>query len=202
MTLTGPAIRAAYARGDINIEPFNEEQVSVNSYDMTLFPQLLTYDKFEHDTRASAESYFNPAGHQIPCRPLDPKIANPYSLHDIPEEGFVIVPGELYLGRTNEVAGSHVFLSEADGKSSVGRLGIGVHVTAGRGDVGFNGTWTLEIWCVRPVILYPNMPIAQVYFERTEGEVTQYSGKYKNQFDITPSRLYRHWQGNHFQFKG
>jgi len=200
MTLTGPAIRAACDRGDIEIRPFKDKQLSVNSYDMTLFPQLLTYNKKVNAGENAA--YFNPAGHRIDYEPLDPKIDNPWRRYDIPEDGFVVVPGELYLARTNEVAGSKIYLSEADGKSSVGRLGIGVHVTAGRGDVGFVGTWTLEIWCVRPVILYPNMPIAQVYFERIEGDVEQYSGKYQNQYEITPSRLYRHWQGQrHFQPK-
>lgn len=202
MALTGPAILAAYSRGDIEIHPFKEEQLGVNSYDVTLYPEIVVY-KHGPNPLNGGWGQFNPAGQPIEEAPLDPKIDNPTKTYEIGEHGFVIVPGELYLCRTNEIAGSMTYLPEFDGRSSVGRLGIGTHVTAGRGDVGFVGTWTLEVWCIRPVVLYPDMPIGQVYFNKTEGDVQHYHGKYTNQIEITPSRLFRHWQGesHHSQSK-
>jgi deoxycytidine triphosphate deaminase len=51
-----------------------------------------------------------------------------------------------------------------EGRSSTGRLGLFIHVTAGFGDIGFAGFWTLEIFCVQPVKIYPDVEICQIYY--------------------------------------
>jgi dCTP deaminase len=90
---------------------------------------------------------------------------------EIGPEGFVIQPGELYLGVTVEYTESHCAVPFLEGKSSVGRLGIDIHATAGKGDVGYCNTWTLEISCVKPVRIYANMPIGQLIYFKVEGEI-------------------------------
>ena len=78
-----------------------------------------------------------------------------------------------------------------EGRSSVGRLGLFVHVTAGFGDVGFAGYWTLEMFCVQPVRIYPNVEICQIYYHTLEGDFETYkSPKYQNNKGIQPSRMY------------
>ena len=79
-----------------------------------------------------------------------------------------------------------------EGRSSIGRLGIFIHVTAGFGDVGFSGYWTLEIFCVQPVTIYPHVEICQIYYHDLLGDYDRYeSGKYQNNTGIQPSLLYR-----------
>jgi dCTP deaminase len=78
-----------------------------------------------------------------------------------------------------------------EGRSSVGRLGLYIHVTAGFGDVGFAGYWTLEIQCVQPIRIYPHVEICQIYYHTIQGEYDEYhSGKYQNNSGIQPSLLY------------
>jgi dCTP deaminase len=79
-----------------------------------------------------------------------------------------------------------------EGRSSIGRLGLFVHVTAGFGDVGFCGFWTLEMFAVQPVKIYPGVPICQIFFHQIAGEITEYvSDKYQHNRDIQPSLLFR-----------
>ncbi len=192
MKLSGREIAKAVASSDIVISDFDESRVQPNSYDVTLFPELVIYN-----ATSNSHGVLNGAGQIIPQGPLDPKRDNLTTSYEIPEEGFVIVPGELYLARTAERAGSIKYIPGLDGRSSVARLGVAIHVTAGFGDVGFVGAWTLEITCVRPVVLYPYMPIGQVYFEPVLGEVDTYNGKYNDQIEnIIPSRLHKHWEKN------
>ena len=79
-----------------------------------------------------------------------------------------------------------------EGRSSTGRLGLFIHVTAGFGDVGFAGYWTLEIFCVQPVRIYPDVEVCQIYYHDIHGEYDSYqSGKYQNNKGIQSSMLYR-----------
>lgn len=78
--------------------------------------------------------------------------------------------------------------------SSIGRLGISVHATAGFGDVGFGGRITYEISCVQPVKIYPWVEIAQIYFYPIEGEVTGYHGKYQDNDSAQPSMMYKDFE--------
>jgi len=110
----------------------------------------------------------------------------------ISEEGYKLEPNELYLGRTLEYTTTKNFVPMIEGRSSIGRLGIFIHITAGFGDVGFSGYWTLEIFCIKPIIIYPNVEIAQLYYHTIDGEYEEYnSGKYQNNTDVQPSMLYK-----------
>ena len=79
-----------------------------------------------------------------------------------------------------------------EGRSSVGRLGIFIHATAGFGDVGFDGYWTLELSCVQPVRIYPGVEICQIYYHTIDGEYVPYrSGKYQGNTGVQPSMLWK-----------
>mgnify|MGYP005768057427 len=124
MILSGREI-ARHMGKEIVIEPYDPKRLNPNSYNLSLHPDLLVYEN----------------------KQLDMKIANPVQKLTIPEEGLVLEPDRLYLGRTNEFTKTDRFVPMLEGRSSVGRLGLFIHVTAGFGDVGFAGYWTLEIFC-------------------------------------------------------
>lgn len=154
----------------IFIAPFHESQINPNSYNLKLHHELVIYDE---DV-------------------LDMKKENKVKKITIPQEGFVLQPGELYLGRTVETTKAVGYVPMLEGRSSIARLGIMVHLTAGMGNVGSEGFWTLEISCVRPVKIYANTAICQIYFHELKGDFKVYngSGKYHNK-EIQPSLLYR-----------
>jgi dCTP deaminase len=109
---------------------------------------------------------------------------------EIPPEGIVLSPNQLYLGRTVERTVTHNLVPQIEGRSSIGRLGLFVHVTAGFGDVGFAGFWTLEMFAVQPVRIYAGVPICQIFYHELTGEITEYASKYQHNRDIQPSLLY------------
>ena len=126
---------------------------------------------------------------------------NPLDMHkktdtfelEIPDSGFTLEPGILYIGRTIETTSTDKFIPMINGRSSGGRLGISIHICAGFGDVGFNGSWTLEITCVEPVIVYPREQVAQVCYFKPYGRIGKkglYNGRYQGQDDATASRFY------------
>ena len=115
--------------------------------------------------------------------------AKPYEEKDayrlLEKEDLMIVCGH-YEGVDDRISD---FIDE---NISIGRLGIFIHITAGFGDVGFSGYWTLEIFCIKPIIIYPNVEIAQLYYHTIDGDYEEYnSGKYQNNTDIQPSMLYK-----------
>lgn len=178
--LTGESILEKIQNGEIRIEPFNRNQINPNSYNLRLAPTLKTY-AFDADE----------TGELVP---LDSKRPNKFNILTIPEEGLVLYPGTLYLGSTIEKTACENLVPCIDGRSSIARLGINIHITAGFGDVGFKGNWTLEITVVHPVIVYPNMEICQIYFEEiTGGTGIRYHGKYQNQDGPQESRLYEEY---------
>ncbi|MEM8894497.1 MAG: dCTP deaminase [Bacteroidota bacterium] len=169
MILSGVEIANRMGK-DINIDPYRPEQLNPNSYNLRLHDELMVYD------------------HPV----LDMKVANEVSKLTIPTDGLQLEPGRLYLGRTVEHTRTEKLVPMLEGRSSIGRLGMFVHVTAGFGDVGFNGYWTLEIFVVQPLIIYPNVEICQIYYHHLDGEYEIYrSGKYQNNSDIQPSKLYQ-----------
>ena len=177
--LTASKILKEIEASNIGIDPFNIDQLNPNSYNVRLDNTLLIY----------------PYSRQIKgitkC-PLDPK--NPETLKTesilIEENGYILEPGVLYLGSTKEIISSDKYISAIDGRSSIGRLGISIHSTAGFGDIGFSGTYTLEISVVQPVIIYPDMLIGQVYFTEPNGDIDfLYSGRYQNQSGAVESRI-------------
>jgi len=158
MILTDKQILDAISKGDIIIEPFNRAALGTNSYDVHLGKHLATYED----------------------EVLDAKSHNKVKHFEIGEEGFVLQPGTLYLGVTEEYTETHSCVPFLEGKSSIGRLGIDIHATAGKGDVGFCNTWTLEISCVQPVRVYAGMPIGQLIYFTINGEVERYYNKKQN----------------------
>lgn len=149
MILSDLRIKEEIAKGTIVIEPYDVAKLGSNSYDVHLGAHLAVY------TDAV----------------LDAKRHNGIRHFEIPEEGFVLQPGVLYLGVTAEYTETHAHVPFLEGKSSTGRLGIDIHATAGKGDVGFCNTWTLEISCVHPVRIYAGMPIGQLIYFPLDGEV-------------------------------
>ncbi len=169
MILSGSEIKAQLG-SNIRIEPFCDDQLNPNSYNLTLHDELLVYEEII----------------------LDMKRPNRFRRLTIPEEGLVLQPNQLYLGRTIEHTETHNLVPMLEGRSSIGRLGLFVHVTAGFGDVGFSGYWTLEMFAVQPVRIYPGVQVCQIFYHTLEGAVTEYqSGKYQNNTDIQPSLLFR-----------
>ena len=167
--LTGHEITEQMRRGNIVIRPYNPEQLNPNSYNVRLSDELLIYEDAI----------------------LDPKHEPKTAGIRIPPEGFVLQPGQLYIGSTEEYTETRGFVPCIDGRSSVGRLGIFLHVTAGFGDIGFCGKWTLEIAVLKPVRVYPGMQIGQIYYEKPDGKIAaEYAGRYQHQNGATASRFY------------
>ena len=158
MILSDSKILEAIARKEIVIEPYNRECLGSNSYDVHLAKYLAVYEDAVLDARKH----------------------NQIRHFEIPDEGFVLMPGTLYLGVTEEYTETHASVPFLEGKSSVGRLGIDIHATAGKGDVGFSNTWTLEISCVQPVRVYAGMPIGQLIYFVVDGEIKNYYNKKQN----------------------
>lgn len=173
--LTGNEIKLQVAAGRIVIQPFDEKNIGPNSYDVRLSDELAYY------TEAV----------------LDPRQDNRYRTVKIPPEGLVLLPGRVYLGKTVEYTESPYHIPMYEGRSSLGRLGVFSHVSAGFGDIGFRGNWTLEFSVVQPVLILPGLRIGQLYWHNPDGEVLKrYNGKYQNQTNATPSRLFqdREWK--------
>lgn len=166
----------------------DEEKELKMKYNIDLFDQGYSFGNGLFPSVATGE--YNEAKADID-NALDMKKQNQLITFDIPEEGYVLRPGVLYLGRTIERTKSDCFIPMIDGRSSIGRLGIWIHVSAGFGDIGFDGTWTLEITAIEPVRIYPNVEIGQVCFHKPYGEVENlYRGRYYKQEDPTESRFY------------
>lgn len=166
MILSDKAILEEIEKGSIVISPFKRSALGSNSYDVHLGKYLAVY---EDDI-------------------LDARQHNKIKHFEIPEEGYILQPGTLYLGVTEEYTETHRHIPFLEGKSSTGRLGIDIHATAGKGDVGFCNTWTLEVSCVHPVRIYAGMPIGQLIYFEVQGEVaTSYikkeSAKYTERTD-------------------
>lgn len=189
MILSGKEILKERENGNIIIDEFDESRLNPNSYNLRLSDELLMYDIPYKCDLLKQDGLFAPGPHTM-MEPLDMLSENIVKKIKIPYEGLIIYPGILYLGKTIEYTETHKFLPCIEGRSSIGRLGINVHATAGFGDVGFGGTWTLEISCVQPVKIYPFIEICQIYYQEVKGEVEEYSGKYQNQMDIQASKLY------------
>ena len=158
MILSDKKILEAIDQGAIVIEPFRRASLGTNSYDVHLGKYLAVYRNRELDARKHNE--------------IDEIV--------IGEEGYLIEPGTLYLGVTEEYTETHNAVPFLEGKSSIGRLGIDIHATAGKGDVGFCNTWTLEISCVQPVRIYAGMPIGQLIYFKIDGDIENYYNKKSN----------------------
>ena len=169
MTLSGKEIESRVG-GDIIIDPFDKKRINPNSYNLSLHNKLITYKEPQ----------------------LDMKKDNEVEELTVPSEGLILESNRLFLGRTIEYTETKNLVPMLEGRSSIGRLGLFVHVTAGFGDVGFKGYWTLEIFCIQPVKIYPGVEICQLYFHTLEGDYDNYSSsKYQNNKSIQASMLYK-----------
>ncbi len=158
MILSDKKILEEIKKKSIVITPFDESNMGGNSYDVHLSPHLAQYTD----------------------KTIDAKKHNKIKHFEIPKTGFVLKPGQLYLGSTLEYTETHKHVPFLEGKSSTGRLGIDIHATAGKGDVGFCGYWTLEISASKPVRIYAGMPIGQLIYYKVEGKVERLYSKKKN----------------------
>ena len=169
MVLSGHEIERQLG-GNIIIEPFDPARLNPNSYNLTLHNELMLYEEVV----------------------LDMRRANRVRRIAIPDEGLVLHPNLLYLGRTVERTETRGLVPMIEGRSSIGRLGLFVHVTAGFGDVGFCGYWTLEMFAVQPVRIYPGVAICQIFYHDIHGSYTEYaSDKYQHNTDIQPSLMFK-----------
>ncbi len=156
MILSDNEILKEIRKRNIVIKPFNRKSLGSNSYDVHLGEWLAVYKD----------------------EVLDAKKHNKVNYFRIPKDGHILHPTKLYLGVTHEYTETFEFVPFLEGKSSVGRLGIDIHATAGKGDVGFKNKWTLEISVKQPVKIYAGMPIGQLIYFKVEGDVlTPYDKK-------------------------
>ena len=173
MILSGKEIKKQVKEGSIAIDPFTDEQINPNSYNLRLHPDLLIYD---NDI-------------------LDMREKNSASPLVIPEDGLLLEPHKLYLGRTVERTSTDKYVPMLEGRSSVGRLGLFIHITAGFGDIGFDGFWTLEIFCVQPIRIYSGLEICQIFYHTIDGDFDLYrSKKYQSNKGVQPSMLYKDFE--------
>ena len=174
MLLSGEEIRRRIG-DDLKIDPFDPERLNPNSYNLALHHELLIYEEVV----------------------LDAASPNRYRRIEIPSEGLTLQPDQLYLGRTVEYTETHRLVPMIQLRSSLGRLGLIINPGGAFGDVGYCGTWTLEIHCVQPVRIYPNMQICQIYYLQLQGQCEEYcSDKYQNSRDIQPSLMFRELGGD------
>lgn len=172
LILSGEEIKKNIGK-DIIINPFQENQLNPNSYNLRLHNELLVYTEDE----------------------LDMKKENKTKKINIPPEGLIIQPGKLYLGRTMEYTETLNYVPTLEGRSSIGRLGVSIHVSSPYGNVGFKGYWTLEIYCIQPIRIYSGINICQIYYHGIVGEYEEYSSeKYQDNSGIQASLLYKDFQ--------
>lgn len=172
MILSGKEIQQRMG-SSIIIEPFNTSQLGPNSYNLRLHNELLVYDSTVLDMKKKNT-----------CSPLI-----------IPPEGLTLTPHQLYLARTIEYTKTDNVVPMLEGRSSIGRLGLFIHITAGFGDVGFAGFWTLEMFCVQPIHIYAGVEICQIFYHTIEGKFDRYtSNKYQNNSGIQASMLYKDFE--------
>ena len=157
MILTGNEImREVYAERII-IKPFSPTCINPNSYDYHLGSTLK----------------------RAPLRIIDRSEKQAWETVRLKQKGrYLLQPGRLYLGHTREVIGSKHYVTSLIGKSSMGRLGLYLQISADLGHQGAIHKWTLELCVVQPVYVYAGMVIGQVSFWKPFGTIRRYFGKY------------------------
>ena len=210
--LTGPEIRKRVAAGEIKVYPYDERLVQQNSLDVRLGTGVCVYEDVVYDNHAEDVRH-NGAGWVgktidsfkqskkltlFEKEALDVKRDNPVRRFEMDESGWLVKPGFLYLMHVDEVLCAPDLVMTLDGRSSLARLGLTVHVTAGHAETGFHGQYTLEVFGLHPLRIYPGMSIAQVIFKTVAGEIEDYKqrGNYVGQAALgaQPSRSWRAFQ--------
>ena len=175
MILTGTSIKEEFNRKRINIKPFDPNNVTTNSYDLTLGKNFLRYTG----------------------RVLDPRQENPHEIFEVGEDGILLNQGGFILGHSAEEIGSDHFVPTIHAKSSTARLGLFVHVTADLIDIGSHGNVTFQLYSTLPVKIYPGMSIGQVSFWKPKGEILLYDGKYQGSRGPRASEVYKDFKTNY-----
>jgi dCTP deaminase len=187
MVLSDRTIKAEIEAGRLVFDPYDEGLVQPSSVDMRVDRQFRVFHNARH-----------------------PYIDVKQPMEDLTElvtmegdEPFILHPGEFVLGQTLErVSLPDDLVARLEGKSSLGRLGLLIHSTAGFVDAGFEGNLTLELSNVAnlPITIYHGMPIGQISFMRMDGPVENPYGareagsKYQGQAEPTASRYYRNFE--------
>jgi dCTP deaminase len=167
MILSDTRILEEIEKGTIVIKPYDRACLGSNSYDVHLGSCLAKYRD----------------------EVLDARKHNLIDYFEIPDEGFILQPHVFYLGVTQEYTETHAHVPFLEGKSSTGRLGIDIHATAGKGDVGFCGNWTLEISVKQPVRIYKGMPVGQLIYFPVDGEIeVKYNQKKDAKYSGQPNK--------------
>jgi deoxycytidine triphosphate deaminase len=169
MILTSAAMHEEWRRGRIVIDPFDESQLNPNSYNFRLGDHLRVYT----------------------APPLDPKRENLFEDFTIDADGFLLEPQKLYLANTLEVMGSTRYAPTFAARSSVARLGLFINLSASLGDIGFIGQWTLQLFSIHPLRIYPGMKIGQIMWWTPKGEIDLYCGKYQGSRGPQSTLIYR-----------
>ena len=175
MILTWESIKEEVRKGRIKIDPFKDELLNPNSYNFRIDKKIVVY---KYDKYIDLSNI--PQIEEI----------------DFPDSGLLIKPNTLYLGCTFEKMGSDFFVPFIEGRSSTGRIGLFVHITAPLGDIGFYGQWTLQLHSTVPVIIYPYQRIGQIMFFKTEGKIKLYNGKYQSSEGPQWTRIYKDFVNN------
>lgn len=211
MALSDSLILEGLEKGTIIIDGFNRDYLNPCSVDLTIAPELKTYIRETQKCHITkAPDWVLATGHCVFHSddiieyevPLDVKRPNLTASFVMPETGFVLVPNEVYLYSCNERIGVKGNIrAKVEGKSSLGRLGLDIHITAGFIDPGFEGSLVLELSSRRPIRIYPNMKICQIEFTTVEGEILESydakaGSKYHNQSGVQESLMHKNFESN------
>ena len=178
--LTGSEIKKRLNK-DIHISSFNRNRLNPNSYNLRLHNELLIY---ENET-------------------LDMKKENKTQKILIPKDGLMLYPGRVYLARTKERTITDNLVPMLEGRSSIRRLGLFIHVSAGFGDIGFDGFWTLELVAAQPIKIYPDMEICQIFYHTIKGDTDiRYEGKYQRNIGIQSSQAFKDFNKHEMSLGG
>ena len=193
MILSDTRILEEIEKGTIKIKPYRREDLGSNSYDCHLGEWLGLYlnglsipvwdiiTGQKQYNRKIMKNYVK----EVNEKPLDAAMNNSIVLFKIPPKGLVLYNSVFYLGATEEYTETHAHVPFIEGKSSTGRLSIDIHATAGKGDVGFCGFWTLEISVKQSVKVYAGMPIGQLIYFPVDGEVeVNYNNKKNAKYSV------------------
>ncbi len=169
MILSGSEITKQVKKGEIIISPFDEKCVNPNSYNVELGNYLKIYEDEVLDSKKELKT----------------------KTIEIPDEGLVLLPNRIYLGYTKEIIGSDHFVPTLTGRSSTGRLGLFVQITADLVDIGFKGNLTFQLHAVQPLRIYKGMKIGQIMFWKVKGKIKLYEGKYQNSVGPQESKVWK-----------
>jgi dCTP deaminase len=187
VVLSDQTIKSEIEAGRIVFDPYDEAMVQPSSVDVRVDRRFRVFHNARYpyiDVRAPMEG-----------------LTELVEMEE--DEPFILHPGEFVLGQTLErVRLPDDLVARLEGKSSLGRLGLLIHSTAGFVDAGFEGNLTLELSNVAnlPITIYHGMPIGQISFMRMDGPVenpygsTETRSKYQGQAEPTPSRFYLNFE--------